>query len=186
MTTKPAAAARFGLAAAALAMIFAFGPGAAPTAIAADSGAGTRSLTKVCPKGYVWSQPKNQCVQAQSRLVPDEEMIQQGRSLARAGLYEKAIAVLDAVEEKDALAFTYLGYSHRKMGDVDRGIEYYHTALAIDPDNLDTHEYLGEGYVAAGRTELARQELTTLASLCGTGCEQYLDLAAAIDGHPVD
>jgi tetratricopeptide (TPR) repeat protein len=70
------------------------------------------------------------------------------------------------------------------MGDVDEGIAYYHQALAIDPDNLDTREYLGEGYVAAGRTDLAEIELARLETLCGADCGQYEALAAAIAGEP--
>ena len=60
---------------------------------------------------------------------------------------------------------------------------YYQKALAIEPDNVNTHEYLGEGYVAIGRVELARLELDKLARICGTSCEQYEDLAKAISGE---
>lgn len=35
-----------------------------------------------------------------------------------------------------------------------------------------------------GRPDLARQQLQVIQSLCGTGCEEYRDLAAAIDRHP--
>jgi hypothetical protein len=70
------------------------------------------------------------------------------------------------------------------MGAVDEGIAWYHKALAIDPGNLYTHEYLGEGYVAAGRPDLAKIQLAKLETLCGTSCEQYEGLAAAIAGEP--
>lgn len=39
------------------------------------------------------------------------------------------------------MVLTYIGYSHRKKGDTDVGIGFYKQALAIDPNNLNTHEY---------------------------------------------
>ena len=94
--------------------------------------------------------------------------------------------MLAAVQTGDATALTYLGYSHRKQGKIDLGIRFYKAALAIDPNNVDTREYLGEGYVAAGRKDLARIELAKVEKLCGTSCEQYAELAAAIAGAATD
>ncbi len=133
---------------------------------------------QVCKKGLVWSKSLQRCVKAQSGSLSDKELTEQGRALALAGYYDNALAVLDAVGNKhDATVLTYIGYSHRKMGDVDVGITYYKQALAIEPDNLNTREYLGEGYATAGRIEDAKLELANLAKLCGgAGCEQYDDL----------
>lgn len=141
---------------------------------------------QVCKKGLVWSKSVQRCVKPQSGMLDDKELYEQGRRLALAGYYENALAVLDAVSNKqDSGVLTYIGYSHRKMGDVDVGIGYYKQALAIDPKNLNTREYLGEGYVSAGRVEEAQAELATLQQLCGnTDCEQYQDLANAIAGKP--
>ena len=80
------------------------------------------------------------------------------------------------------MVLTMIGYSKRKLGHTDEGIAIYHQALAIDPNNVNTHEYLGEGYVAAGRVDLAKLELVKLQSLCGTGCEQYEDLNKVLHG----
>jgi tetratricopeptide (TPR) repeat protein len=49
-----------------------------------------------------------------------------------------------------------LGYSHRKLGLLDEAIGYYRRALALDPSYVLAREYLGEGYVAAGKIALAR------------------------------
>ena len=71
-----------------------------------------------------------------------------------------AIKVLEmASNENDPVVLTYLGYSHRKLGDIDLGISLYKKALDIDPDNVDTREYLGEGYVTKGELDLAWLEL---------------------------
>ncbi|WP_018181694.1 tetratricopeptide repeat protein [Kaistia granuli] len=168
------------------------GLGAAMPAFAASGGGGGgssgSSTPPKCRQGLVWDQKVGRCVKAQASNLPDKELLEQGRALALAGHYDDALIVLDAVKNKqDAMVLTYIGYSHRKKGDTDTGIAYYKQALAIDPDNLNTHEYLGEGYASAGRMELAKAELGIVEKLCGgKDCEQYEDLAAAIAGNPVD
>jgi tetratricopeptide (TPR) repeat protein len=121
------------------------------------------------------------CVKAQSYLDLDR-LYEQGRELALAGDYDDALALLDAADQGDAMVLTMIGYSKRKSGALDEGIAYYHRALAIEPDNVNTREYLGEGYVAMGRLDLAQAELDRIGAICGEGCDQYLDLAAAMAG----
>jgi tetratricopeptide (TPR) repeat protein len=75
--------------------------------------------------------------------------------------------------ENDPVVLTYLGYSHRKLGDIDLGISLYKKALDIDPENVDTREYLGEGYVSKGELDLAWLELSEIEKRCGTTCEEY-------------
>jgi tetratricopeptide (TPR) repeat protein len=134
-----------------------------------------------CKKGEVWDGKKNKCVKAQSGLLPDEELYQQGRALAKLGQYDWAIEVLGAVQNRnDPRVLNYIGYSHRKAGRLEIGITYYRQALAIDPNFNLAREYLGEGYIAAGRTDLARAELAAIARSCGTGCEEYRDLSQAL------
>jgi len=151
-----------------------------------DSGGTSTTSAPSCPRGKVWDKKSKKCVVANSGIVTDDVLVAEGHRLAKSGEYENAIAVLQAVTREDAVALTYLGYSYRKMGQVDRGIGYYKQALAVDPKNADTREYLGEGYVAAGRTDLARLELAEVEKICGTTCEQYEELAAAIGGHPIE
>jgi tetratricopeptide (TPR) repeat protein len=114
-------------------------------------------------------------------LEKDLGLYRYGRAEALAGHYENALALLGAIENKnDAMVLTMIGYSKRKLGHTDEGIAIYHQALAIDPNNVNTHEYLGEGYLANGRVDLAELELDTLNKLCGVGCEQYQDLQKAL------
>jgi tetratricopeptide (TPR) repeat protein len=79
-----------------------------------------------------------------------------------------------------------IGYSQRKMGHYDAGLAYYRQALALDPNNVNTHEYLGEAYAEKGKLDLARADLLKVSAVCGRGCEQYQDLAKAIAGVPDD
>ncbi|BCP53549.1 hypothetical protein K32_21660 [Kaistia sp. 32K] len=143
---------------------------------------------QVCKRGLVFSQRVQHCVKARSSGLTDQELFQQGRQLALAGYHDNALDVLDAVQNKqDAMVLTYIGYSHRKKGDTDLGIGYYKQALAIDPNNVNTHEYLGEGYVSIGRIQLAKDELVIVQKLCGnTTCEQFEDLEAAVAGRPAE
>ena len=158
--------------------------GLAVPALAAggDSGSSSSSSAPVeCRKGMTYDEAKKICVP--SHALNDQQLYQQGHDLALAGRYDGALDALLAIRDKnDAMVLTMIGYSKRKLGALDEGIAIYHQALAIDPKNINTHEYLGEGYIDAGRVDLAELELTTLQGLCGTGCEQYQDLQKAIVG----
>jgi Flp pilus assembly protein TadD len=154
------------------------------TALAAGGGGGSEEsspATKKCKTGQVWDKNTKKCVKAKSGVLPDEELYEQGRALAKAGQYGWAIEVLAHIQNKrDPRVLNYLGYSYRKSGRLDLGISYYRRALAIDPDFNLAREYLGEGYIAAGRKDLAMLELAAIEKSCGKGCEEYKDLAAAL------
>ena len=147
-------------------------------AFAADEGGSTPPN---CPKGQVWSGKQGKCVKARSDL-PDSDLIGSGRALAKAGRYDEALEVLAMVKKKDPVALTFIGYSLRKSGKTEEGIARYHEALALDPNSAATREYLGEGYVATGRIDLAQAELKKIEALCGTGCEPYRELSEVISG----
>jgi len=156
----------------------------ASPALAAGSGGsdgGSSPASQNCENGQVWSKAKKKCVNASSGVLPDDELYDQGRALAMEGRYDWALQVLAAVKnQNDPRVLNYKGYSHRKAGRLDIGIYYYRRALVIDPNFVLAREYLGEGYVAAGRVDLAMIELKEIGTRCGTACEEYKDLAAAI------
>ena len=157
-------------------------------ALAASSGGsggsgGGSSSTPTCKAGMVWNKAKGICEKASSGLFDDKTLYEQGRALALAGDYEDALVLFAAIrDQEDSDVLTMIGYSKRKSGAVEEGIGYYHRALALNPSNVNTHEYLGEGYVAMGRLDLAQAQLETIGKLCGEECDQYLDLAAAMAG----
>ena len=155
----------------------------APAFAASTGGSSGGSSGTTCNAGWEWNASKGVCEQKQSGLMDDNELYEQGRVLALAGEYGKALAVFDAIKDKqDFDVLTMIGYSKRKSGAVEEGIGYYHQALALNPDNVNTREYLGEGYVAMGRLDLAQAELDRIGAICGESCEQYIDLAAAMAG----
>lgn len=154
------------------------------SALAAGGGGGGSEdspATKRCKTGQVWDKNTKKCVKAQSGVLPDYELYKQGRALAKEERYDWAIEVLASIKnQQDPRVLNYLGYSYRKSGRLDLGISYYRKALAIDPDYNLAREYLGEGYIAAGRKDLAMLELAAIEKSCGTTCEEYKDLAEAL------
>ena len=152
------------------------------TAFAAGGG-GAPAEPPQCKKGEVLKKVGNikKCVKVESGILPDEDLYQQGRVLAKAGQYDWALQVLAAIQnQNDPRVLNYTGYSNRKAGRLEIGITYYRKALAIDPNFVLAREYLGEGYVAAGRIDLAKLELNEIKTRVGIGSEEYQDLSKAI------
>lgn len=113
---------------------------------------------------------------------------------AQAG-YKQAMAAIDAQRfpeaiellekhvwryDRDADGHNYLAYAYRKSGQLDPAFMHYKRALAIDPQHLGAHEYIGEAYLLAGKMAEAEQHLKVLAGLCAARCEQYHDLEKAV------
>ncbi len=137
--------------------------------------------SKKCPSGKAWNAQQKKCVALKSGSLSDEDLARAGRQLALDGHYQDAIKVLEmAANENDPAVLTYLGYSHRKLGNIDLGISLYKKALDIDPENIDTREYLGEGYVSKGELDLAWLELVEIEKRCGTTCVEYKALEKAL------
>ena len=152
-------------------------------AFAAGSGSSndTDPAKHKCKKGEVWDKKKDKCVKAVSGILPDGDLYEQGRALAKSGEYDWALMVLATVSnQNDPGVLNYTGYSHRKAGRYDIGFSYYKKALAIDPDFVLAREYLGEGYVATGRIDLAMVQLAEIGKRCGMTCEEYQELAENI------
>lgn len=153
-----------------------------PVPVHAAGGGDPAPSIPSCPQGKIWSKKKKKCVPISHHDLNGEELYQQGWVLAKSGDYPKAITVLSMADQKDPRVLNYLGYSHRKSGDLDTAIGFYKAALAINPDFVLAREYLGEGYVKAGRLDLAKLELEEIGKRCGKGCKEYVELAAVIAG----
>ena len=154
-----------------------------------NSGGGNAPAAPVlhCKKGEAVKKVKvsgvwvKKCVKLDAGILPDEDLYQQGRQLAKAGEYDKALLVLATIKnQNDPRVLNYIGYSNRKAGRLEIGITYYRKALAIDPNFVLAREYLGEGYVAAGKIDLAQIELNEIKNRVGVDSEEYKDLSKAI------
>ncbi len=134
-----------------------------------------------CREGYVPDPKKHICVRAQSGILPDQDLTNYAFALAKKERFQEALDVLDLLQNPNtAVALNYRGYATRKLGRTDEGIGYYLQSVAVDPAYPQVREYLGEAYVIKGRLDLAEEQLTQIASLCGTTCEYYTDLAEVI------
>jgi tetratricopeptide (TPR) repeat protein len=136
-----------------------------------------------CKVGFVMKKKKGKkrCTRVTAELT-DDELYDQGRALALEGEYAWALQVFGAIRnQNDPRVLNYTGYSHRKSGRLETAVSYYRKALEINPNFVLAREYLGEGYVVAGRIDLAKVELGEIAKRCGVDCTEYQELNKAIE-----
>lgn len=123
------------------------------------------------------------------------------RQVGSAGdlLYGEAVALINLRRYDDALAsltlageafgphpdvLTYLGFTHRKLGQLDRAEDYYRQALSVAPDHRGALEYQGELKVERGDLAGARANLARLDALCRFGCYEAEELRRWIVAAP--
>ncbi|RWR02148.1 hypothetical protein ED28_10990 [[Pantoea] beijingensis] len=142
-------------------------------------------MSPTCPKGQIYDKKTKTCMVDKSSMIDDNDRTDYAYALAKSGRYAEALQVLDQLEQPDtAKAWNYRGYATRKLGRTDEGIGYYQKSIALDPHYAKVREYLGEAYMIKKQPEMAQQQLSIIKNLCGTECEEYRDLSAAIAGHP--
>jgi len=96
--------------------------------------------------------------------------------------YERALKLLikaNKEKPKQPDILNYLGFTTRKLGNYEKGEEYYLLGLQIDPDHKGINEYLGELYVVTNRIDLALKRLDVLKNC---NCEEYQVLKEIIEG----
>jgi tetratricopeptide (TPR) repeat protein len=89
--------------------------------------------------------------------------------------------LLKSNEQKPLQADTlnYLGFTTRKLGDYEKGEEFYLQGLQIEPNHNGINEYLGELYIVTNRRDLAKERLNALKSC---NCKEYKQLKEIIEG----
>ena len=96
--------------------------------------------------------------------------------------YAKAQKLLLKSNKKKPLqadTLNYLGFTTRKLGDYEKGEEFYLQGLQVEPDHNGINEYLGELYIATNRMDLAKERLNVLKSC---NCKEYNQLKEIIEG----
>ena len=96
--------------------------------------------------------------------------------------YVKAQKLLLKSNKKKPLqadTLNYLGFTARKLGDYEKGEEFYLQGLEIEPNHNGINEYLGELYIATNRMDMAKKRLEVLKNC---NCEEYKDLKEIIEG----
>ncbi len=123
---------------------------------------------------------KAKCVKVTAENLSPQELYQQGYALAKEGEYDWALDLLEVADQNDPDVLNMQGYSHRKAGRLDVAVGFYQRALAMNPNFVRAREYLGEGYAAAGKLDLAKAQLAEIEKRCGVTCEEYGDLSKVI------
>jgi tetratricopeptide (TPR) repeat protein len=99
--------------------------------------------------------------------------------------YTRAIAQLRSLGHDDyPNVANLIGYSYRKLGDYKLSQAWYERALTSDPNHVLTWQYYGLWQIEQGNREQAQYHLTRIAQICGTTCEEYRSLAAALEQAP--
>ena len=99
--------------------------------------------------------------------------------------YAAAIEQLKALGHDDyANVANLIGYSYRKLGDYQLSQAWYERALKSDPNHVLTWNYYGLWQIEQGNRDQAEYHLLRIAEICGTDCEEYRTLAAALEQPP--
>jgi tetratricopeptide (TPR) repeat protein len=120
----------------------------------------------------------------------DDPAFAQGYRAAYATIYDRndyaaAIEQLKALGHDDhPNVANLIGYSYRKLGDYKLSQVWYERALKADPNHVLTWQYYGLWQIEQGNREQAQYHLSRIAAICGTDCEEYRSLAAALEKAP--
>jgi len=120
----------------------------------------------------------------------DDSAFGQGYRAAYATIYDShdyagAIEQLKALGHDDHPNIANLiGYSYRKLGDYKLSQVWYERALKADPNHVLTWQYYGLWQIEQGNRDQAQYHLSRIAAICGTDCEEYRSLAAALEKPP--
>lgn len=138
--------------------------------------------TKAAPKG------KKKKTSKQSNAA--DPAFARGYRAAFATIYERN-DYAGAIEQLKALGHDELpnvanliGYSYRKLGDYKLSQVWYERALKADPNHVLTWQYYGLWQIEQGNRDQALYHLNRIAAICGTDCEEYRSLAAALEKPP--
>lgn len=146
----------------------------------AAGGGGNNDDATECRSGMVWDKQKKRCVN-QNSGVDQDSLFEAGKRHADAGRYQQAIEVLRLASADDKRVLNYLGFSYRKMGQVDRGLTYYRQAVAMDPEYTLVREYMGEALLQKDDLAGALEQLAEIRRLCESRtCDEYNTLSGKI------
>lgn len=116
--------------------------------------------------------------------TPAGDPLAKAREQIAAKQWPQAITELKRVNQSRSADWNNLmGFALRKQTppDLAGARRYYDAALRLDPKHKGALEYAGELDLMTGDLPAAEQRLTRLEGVCGTNCEEYADLKAAIE-----
>ena len=179
---------------AAFSMALAAAPPLVPVFAAGGGGGGADpTVTSPPPGNQQTTAPGTRTTQKKKKAKQsslDDPAFVQGYRAAYATIYDRnefaeAIAQLKALGHDDhPNVANLIGYSYRKLGDYKLAQTWYERALKADPNHVLTWQYYGLWQIEQGNRDQASYHLSRIAAICGTGCEEYRSLAAALEKPP--
>lgn len=148
---------------------------AGPVTLSKDPGP-VSACDRFAKESVAWSS----CIGQAKAGTASADLFYAGYWLARTGKYQEALGYLALADQTDPRVVTYIGFATRKLGDVDAALPHYERALRLNPNYSVARAYMGEAFLQRNEPARAKAELAEIATRCGTGCAEYLDLAAHI------
>ena len=137
--------------------------------------AGTSSDNDTSPKVSDYTKAKN-LVKAAKKYEKKGKIEKAQKRYAKA---QKLLLKSNKIKPLQADTLNYLGFTTRKLGDYEKGEEFYLLGLQIEPNHNGINEYLGELYIVTNRMDLAKERLNVLKSC---NCKEYNQLKEIIEG----
>jgi hypothetical protein len=165
------------------------GPAFTP-AFAAGGGGGIGGVEESPPSGSGAKATHTKKAKKTNKQSSIDPAFAQGYRAAYATIYDRndyaaAIEQLKALGHDDhPNVANLIGYSYRKLGDYRLSQVWYERALKADPNHVLTWQYYGLWQIEQGNRDQAQYHLSRIAAICGTDCEEYRSLAAALEKPP--
>ena len=155
--------------------------------IALASGSGSSAppkstkTTKTCTDGKIWDAQSKTCKDPQHSALDEEELYKAAREFAYIGQFGHAQTALAAMQDQnDDRVLTYWGFTHRKLGSVETGMQFYQRALSRNPANILARSYMGQALLEGGDVTGAREQLHQIREHGGKGSWAEASLRRAI------
>ena len=137
--------------------------------------AGTSSDNDSSPKVSDYTKAKN-LIKAAKKYEKKGKIEKAQKRYAKA---QKLLLKSNKIKPLQADTLNYLGFTTRKLGDYEKGEEFYLLGLQIEPNHNGINEYLGELYIVTNRMDMAKERLNVLKSC---NCKEYNQLKEIIEG----
>ena len=137
--------------------------------------AGTSSDNDSSPKVSDYTKAKN-LIKAAKKYEKKGKIEKAQKRYAKA---QKLLLKSNKKKPLQADTLNYLGFTTRKLGDYEKGEEFYLQGLQIEPNHNGINEYLGELYIVTNRMDMAKERLNVLKSC---NCKEYNQLKEIIEG----
>ena len=153
-----------------------------PTIVFADGGNDEPPAPPAsdCKGAQVFDEKSGKCVDAKESSLDRDQLYATVRQLAWAGRYHDAQNVLDAMDPQDPGRLTYMGFTHRKLGNNGLAMMFYREAIDRDPANIMARSYMGQGLVEQGQVTKAIAQLQAIRRHGGSGTWSETSLRNAI------